>query len=194
MKITNSKQHKVVKLILDNKFLFISILLLIAFIFIDITITIDALKNTGNQIRNMLLIIPPIFILIGLFDVWVPREKVIILMGEKSGVKGMFLAFLLGALSAGPTIASFPVAIIMLKKGAKYSNVLFFIMTWSTLKIPIILFQISQVGLELTAIINGSMVVVFILGAISAEKLFTKTEKEDFYKKANMQMPTKKTN
>lgn len=170
--------------ILKNKFLVVSILLLIAFIFIDISITIKALQNTGNQILSMLLVVPPIFILIGLFDVWVPREKVIALMGEKSGAKGMVLAFLLGAFSAGPTVASFPVAIIMLKKGAKYSNVLFFIMTWSTLKIPIIIFQVSQVGLELTAIINISMIFVFIIGALFSEKLFTKEEKEKFAKKA----------
>lgn len=172
---------------MKNKFTFVSVILLIAFIFIDISITVQALKNTGNQILSMVLIVPPIFILIGLFDVWIPREKVIALMGEESGVKGMLLAFLLGGLSAGPTVASFPVAIIMLKKGAKYSNVLFFIMVWSTLKIPIIIFQVSQVGLQLTAIINISMVIVFVLGALFSEKLFTKSEKEQMYEKASKQ-------
>ncbi len=178
------RNSKFMKSIKKNKFLVVSILLLIVFIFIDISISIQALKNTGNQIISMLLIVPPIFILIGLFDVWVPREQVIYLMGENSGVKGMVLAFLLGAFSAGPTVASFPVAIIMIKKGAKYSNVLFFIMTWSTLKIPIILFQVSQVGLKLTAIINLSMIVVFVLGALFAERLFSNEEKDLFYKKA----------
>lgn len=175
---------KIRAFIMRNKFVVVSVIILLAFVYIDISVTIQALKNTGNQILSMLLVVPPIFILIGLFDVWVPREKVISLMGEKSGAKGMFLAFLLGGLSAGPTVASFPVAIIMLKKGAKYSNVLFFIMTWSTLKIPIIIFQVSQVGLKLTAIINLSMIVVFIIGALFAEKVFTKTEKQEFYKKA----------
>ncbi len=172
------------KFVMKNKFLVASIILLIVFSFIDISITIQSLKNTGNQIVSMLMIIPPIFLLIGLFDVWVPREKVIALMGENSGIKGMGLAFLLGAFSAGPTVASFPVALIMLKKGAKYSNVLFFIMTWSTLKIPIILFQVSQVGITLTSIINISMLVVFILGATLTDKLFTKEEKQQFYLKA----------
>ncbi len=169
---------------MKNKFLVLSVIILVVYIFIDISVTIQAFKNTGNQLWSMLLIVPPIFLLIGLFDVWVPREKVILLMGENSGIKGMFLAFLLGALSAGPTMASFPVALIMLKKGAKYSNVLFFVMTWSTLKIPIIIFQVSQVGLTLTAIINISMLFVFIIGAIFAEKLFTSEEKQQFYQKA----------
>lgn len=172
------------KILLKNKFLVFSVILLIVFSIVDISITYKALDNTFNQVISMLMIVPPIFILIGLFDVWVPREKVIALMGEKSGARGMFLAFLLGAFSAGPTVAAFPVAIIMLKKGAKYSNVMFFIMTWSTLKIPIIFFQVSQVGWQLTTIINVSMIVVFIIGAIFTDKLFTKEEKEMMYVKA----------
>lgn len=169
---------------MKNKFLVLSLILLIVLSIVDISITYKALDNTLNQVISMLMIVPPIFILIGLFDVWVPREKVIALMGEKSGVRGMFLAFLLGAFSAGPTVASFPVAIIMLKKGAKYSNVMFFIMTWSTLKIPIIFFQVSQVGLQLTTIINVSMMVVFIIGALLTDKLFTTEERDKMYQKA----------
>ena len=169
---------------MKNKFLVISVLLLIVFAFVDMSITKKALENTVNQVYSMLLIVPPIFILIGLFDVWIPREQVSALMGEKSGITGMILAFSLGALSAGPTMAAFPVALIMLKKGAKYNNVIFFIMTWSTLKIPIIFFQVSQVGWQLTSIINISMLVVFIIGALLSDKLFTTDEKEEMTRKA----------
>lgn len=172
------------KIVMKNKFLIISLVMLIVLSIVDINLTYKSLDNTLNQVISMLLIVPPIFILIGLFDVWVPREQVIAHMGEESGMKGMFLAFLLGAFSAGPTVASFPVALIMLKKGAKYSNVMFFIMTWSTLKIPIIFFQVSQIGLTLTAIINLSMLVVFIFGALLTDKLFTKEEKAMMYTKA----------
>jgi uncharacterized membrane protein YraQ (UPF0718 family) len=42
----------------------------------------------------MLLVIPPIFILLGLLDVWVPKEKVKF-MGEGSGLKGVLLAIFL---------------------------------------------------------------------------------------------------
>lgn len=170
--------------VMKNKFLVLSVVLLIVFSIVDISITYKALDNTLHQLISMLLIVPPIFILIGLFDVWVPKERVIALMGENSGAKGMLLAFLLGAFSAGPTVAAFPVAIIMLKKGAKYSNVMFFIMTWSTLKLPIMFFQVSQVGLTLTTIINLTMLFVFIIGAIFTDKIFTKEEKESMYQKA----------
>lgn len=172
------------KFIKKNKFLVLSVLLLIVISFIDINLTYKAFTNTGDQLFKMLLIVPPIFILIGLFDVWVPRETIIKLMGENSGVRGMALAFLLGAFSAGPTIAAFPLAMIMIKKGAKYSNVLFFIMVWSSLKIPIFFFQISMVGLKLALIINGTMLIVFIVGAILSEKILSKEELKEIEEKA----------
>jgi uncharacterized membrane protein YraQ (UPF0718 family) len=172
------------KMILKNKFLALSIIALIIISIIDIKMTYTAIDNTWNQLFTMLLIVPPIFILIGLFDVWIPRETIIKLMGEKSGVKGMALAFLLGAFSAGPTIAAFPLAMVMLKKGAKYSNVLFFLMVWSSLKLPIVFFQITTIGLKLSTIINLTMLVVFILGALISEKLLSKDELQEIETKA----------
>jgi uncharacterized membrane protein YraQ (UPF0718 family) len=172
------------KFINKNKFLVLSIIMLIVISFIDMKLTYTAFENTWGQLSVMLMIVPPIFILIGLFDVWIPRETIIKLMGEKSGVKGMALAFFLGAFSAGPTIAAFPIAMIMIKKGAKYSNVLFFLMVWSSLKLPIVFFQITTIGLKLSTIINVTMLIVFIIGAIVSEKLLSKDELKEIEEKA----------
>ena len=161
-----------------NKFLMVAIIGLIVLTIVDITLTYKALNHTLDNLISMLLIVPPIFLLIGLFDVWVERETVIKLMGENSGAKGMVLAFFIGAFSAGPTITAFPIAAIMIKKGAKYSNVMFFIMVWSSLKLPIVFFQITTIGLELTSIINITMLFVFIISATVANKVFNKEEIE----------------
>ena len=172
------------KFIKKNKFLVISIIALIVMSFIDINLTYRSFENTWDQLSTMLLIVPPIFILIGLFDVWVPRETIIKLMGANSGVRGMTLAFLLGALSAGPTIAAFPLALIMIKKGAKYSNVIFFLMVWSSLKLPIVFFQITTIGFKLSMIINGVMLIVFIIGAYVSELILSKSELAEIEQKA----------
>jgi uncharacterized membrane protein YraQ (UPF0718 family) len=174
------------KFIKKNKFLLVSLITLVVISFIDIKMTYTALGNSYDQILSMLIIVPPIFLLIGLFDVWIPRATGIKLRGEKSGVKGMALAFFLGAFSAGPTIAAFPIALMMLKKGAKYSNAIFFLMVWSSLKIPIVFYQITTIGLKLSMIINLTMLVVFIIAAIITEKLFTNDEKAQLLEKANL--------
>ena len=167
-----------------HKFLLFTLMLFIILTLVDIRLTYTALDNTWSYILDMLIIVPPIFLLIGLFDVWVDRETVIRLMGEKSGIRGMALAFFLGAFSAGPTIAAFPLAMVMLKKGARYSNVLFFLMVWSSLKIPVVFYQFTQLGFTFAMTINVVMFIVFILGALFSNVLFKEEEVEAFRKKA----------
>ncbi|MCR4427246.1 MAG: permease [Firmicutes bacterium] len=104
------------------------------------------LRNTLVNFREMLAVIPPIFILLGLMDVWVPRERIIRLLGEGSGILGVLLSILLGAAAAGPLYAAFPAAGVMVRKGAKLSNVMIFLGAWSTLKIPMFLFEMSALG------------------------------------------------
>jgi len=137
----------------------------------------------SNQILTMLAIIPPIFILLGLFDVWIPREIIISMLGEKSGIKGALLAFLLGSAAAGPLYGAFPVAGIMMKKGASLFNVLLFIGAWSTTKIPMFLFELNSLGFKfalsrLSISIIGITFISFILN-----KNITKSEKDSVYKK-----------
>jgi uncharacterized membrane protein YraQ (UPF0718 family) len=99
-----------------------------------------------DQVKTMLLVIPPIFLLLGLLDVWVPRETMIKFMGQGSGIKGPFLCFLLGSAAAGPLYGAFPVAAMLIKKGASFTNILIFIGAWSTTKIPMLLFEMRALG------------------------------------------------
>ncbi|AUD64799.1 hypothetical protein BK011_03565 [Tenericutes bacterium MZ-XQ] len=172
------------RMIKKQKFLMISIIMLIVMTIIDISMTYRALENTYDQIISMLLIVPPIFILIGLFDVWVPKETIVEHMGENSKTKGMILSFILGAFSAGPTLIAFPIAYMMLRKGAKYSNVLFFLMVWSSLKLPIILFQIAELGFRFAMIIDITLLVLFYISASIIHLFVSKTEIESFVLKA----------
>ncbi|MCL6613327.1 MAG: permease [Firmicutes bacterium] len=105
-----------------------------------------AAATIGYSLREMLLVIPPIFILIGLLDVWVPKETMIRLMGKGSGLRGAVLAVLLGSVAAGPLYAAFPVAAVLAKKGASFRNVVILLGAWSTTKIPMFLFEITALG------------------------------------------------
>ena len=105
-----------------------------------------AFRLTGDNLLQMASVLPPIFILLGLLDVWVPRETMVRYMGEGSGLRGAALAFLLGSAAAGPLYAAFPVAVMLLKKGAKIRNVLLFIGAWATTKIPLLLFEAASLG------------------------------------------------
>ena len=99
-----------------------------------------------EQLKTMLLVLPPIFLLLGLLDVWVPRETLMKHMGPASGVKGAVIAFVLGSVAAGPLYGAFPIAAVLMKKGASFWNILIFIGAWSTTKIPMFLFELNALG------------------------------------------------
>ena len=142
---------------------------------------LSALNSAFFQFVSMLKIVPPIFLLIGLLDMWVPRETMIRLMGEKSGAVGVLIAFFIGTMSAGPLIAAFPVAQIMLKKGARYSNVLFFLTVWASAKLPILFYQATTLGLLYTVVTNVTLLIVYLVGTVAIEKMLSHEEKKAIY-------------
>lgn len=137
----------------------------------------------GNFI-SMLLIIPPIYILIGLMDVWIDKEVFIKHMGEKSGIKGLIWAFLLGTIGAGPTYGAFPIATLLIKKGARISYSLFFLGIWSAVKLPIIIFEASFMGIKFTIIHVLVMIFTYLIGAFLIEKLLNDNEKFELIENA----------
>ena len=133
-----------------------------------------AFRITEANALEMLTIIPPIFILLGLLDVWVERETMIKYMGEGAGVRGGIIAFLLGSAAAGPLYASFPIAAMFLKKGASWMNVLLFIGAWSTTKIPLLLFETASLGFNFMALRFGFNIVGIVCIAIILGRTATK--------------------
>lgn len=144
----------------------------------------SSIKITWQNTAEMLKILPPIFILLGLLDVWIERETMVKYMGEGSGFVGVLISFLLGSAAAGPLYAAFPVAGILLKKGTKLSNVLIMLGAWSTTKIPLLLFEASSMGVKFTLI--RFLLNLVGIGAIAliTEKVLSKSDKDKIYEKA----------
>jgi uncharacterized membrane protein YraQ (UPF0718 family) len=144
----------------------------------------QSIRLTWDNVLEMLSVIPPIFVLLGLLDVWVPRETMIRLTGHGSGVKGILISFLLGSFAAGPLYAAFPVAGIMLKKGSKFSNVMVLIGAWSTTKIPLLLFEASSMGWTFMLLRFALNIPVIFLLAWLVEKSIPQHELQLIYDKA----------
>ena len=110
---------------------------------------IDSIKS---NILQMLSVLPPIMLMLGLMDVWVSREKLMKYMGDKSGIIGILLAMLIGSVAAGPMYASFPFTAVLIKKGAKFSNIIIFMNAWCLTKISTLLFEFSALGIKFTLV------------------------------------------
>ncbi|SHN48535.1 permease [Desulfovibrio litoralis] len=148
-----------------------------AIILLVVSIAVGFIKpQTGERIfaitkentLEMLAIVPPIFILLGLLDVWVPKETMVKYMGQGSGIRGSLLAFILGSAAAGPLYAAFPVAGILKDKGSTLFNIFIFIGAWSTTKLPLLLFESASLGINFTLLrlllnIVGIVVIAFLL-------------------------------
>lgn len=139
-----------------------------------------------DNLKEMLLIIPPIFLLLGLMDVWVPKETIMKYMGKGAGIKGGILAFVLGSFSSGPLYASFPAAAVFLKKGVSLTNVFIFIGAWSTTKIPMMLFEITQLGGKFALLRFCLNLIAIIVLAIVIEKTTTTEETEEIYQRTSL--------
>jgi uncharacterized membrane protein YraQ (UPF0718 family) len=112
----------------------------------DISITFK------KSLVEMITFIPALFIIVGLFDVWVPKEKIQKHIGQESGIKGIAIVVLLAMLQAGPLYGAFPVAYMLWKKGASIKNIFIYLGAFASLKIPMLGIEIAYLGIKFTLV------------------------------------------
>lgn len=122
-------------------------------------------------LRDVLAVVPSVLILIGLFDVWVPKELVARNLGPDSGARGVLLALLLGTGAAGPIYAAFPIGVTLLEKGARPANLVIFLGAWATLKLPMLMMEGAFLGTRFAVLrflltLPGILVSGFVLEAL----------------------------
>ena len=71
-----------------------------------------------------------------------------------------------------------------MKKGVKFSNILIFLGAWSTIKIPMLLFEFSSLGVPfaLTRLLVNLPGIIIIAAIL--EKLMSQKEKDSLYERA----------
>ncbi len=149
--------------------------------FIVPEIGLKSIDITKQNLIEMLSVIPPIFILLGLLDVWVDRATMMKYTGKGSGFKGVLIAFVLGSAAAGPLYAAFPVAGVMLKKGSSLFNVFIFIGAWSTTKIPMLTFEAANLGVAFTLTRLALSIIGIIIIAVISEKCLNSERQKEIY-------------
>ena len=128
-------------------------------------------SNFKEFFIEMISFIPFIFIIIGLFDVWVPKEMLEKHIGRESGVKGIFLVILLAMLQAGPLYGAFPVTYILFKKGASVRNIFIYLGAFSSMKLPMLGIEIGYLGIKFTILRTLISLPLFICIGFIMEKI-----------------------
>ncbi|PKM57766.1 MAG: permease [Firmicutes bacterium HGW-Firmicutes-3] len=161
----------------QHKFTLTFLFIILVMAFIEPSYAKSSLNISFDNLVTMMGVIPPIFLLIGLMDVWIPKETMIKYMGEHSGMTGLFFSFLLGSMAAGPLYAAFPIAALLLRKGARFAYVFFFLGTWTSAKLPLVLFEMTSLGVLFTLIHITSMMLMYLIGSFYLESLLKPHEK-----------------
>jgi len=128
-------------------------------------------KNFYLFAKDMVLILPPAFILIGLFDVWAKRETIERHFGESAGLRGYVWSVLLAATTVGGTFVAFPVANALYQKGARYSMIMTYITAASLVMIPMSIMEAMILGTKFTFIRLAVSLPLVVLSSLLIEKM-----------------------
>lgn len=131
--------------------------ILIGFVFVVLAIIEPAAaskstKVTWDYFREMAMIMPPVFLLMGLMEVWVPKDKIQKWLGSGAGFRGGMISLVLGTLPTGPLYVAFPMTATLLRKGASLTNMVIFLGSWAALKIPQLMIEIEFLGFPFTVL------------------------------------------
>jgi len=150
----------------------------IAFVGISFLINLNLGQKMGKNFyifaKDMVLILPPAFILIGLFDVWVSRETIEKSFGNKSGLMKYIYAIGLAATTVGGTFVAFPVANALFHKGAEYDSIVTYVTAASLFMIPMSIMEASILGIKFTALRLGLSIPLIIISANILKYIFKK--------------------
>lgn len=143
----------------------VGVLLIILFVFPEKT---DPVTSTAwDYFLEMIIILPAVMIIMGIFSVFISDETVVKYLGKASGIKGIGISLFLGALPTGPLYVAFPMAATLIKKGARISNIIVFLSAWACIKLPQELVELQFLGLDfMVSRLVLTIVFVTIMGFI----------------------------
>lgn len=95
-----------------------------------------------------------IFSLVGLLEVFVPRDFIERAFGESGGFVSLFTGGAVGAIAAGPPAAGYPIAASLLNRGAWLPAVAAFIVSWTLVGMISLPFEARVFGARFAIVRN----------------------------------------
>jgi uncharacterized membrane protein YraQ (UPF0718 family) len=127
--------------------------------------------NLWQYLKTLLLLLPPVFILIGLFEVWVKQETIEKHFGASHGITAWLWLILLSSTTVGGLYVSLPIGYTLYKKGVRLRLVYGFLGFSTVCRIPMTFFEASYLGLKFTLIRYAVALPLVIISALFLEKV-----------------------
>ena len=113
---------------------------------------LTGLKTAWTMLIQILPLLIFAFIIAGMIQILLPQETINKWVGEESGLRGIFIGTLAGAVTPGGPYVSLPIAAGLIKSGAGIGTMVAFLTAWSLIAVSRLPLEIPILGLKLTLI------------------------------------------
>lgn len=132
----------------------------------------EAVRHTLVDMGRILPLVVTAIFVASLFSSVAPRELIVRVLGQDSGMRGLFLATGLGSIMPGGPFVSFPLVLALSRAGAAVGPVIAFITAWSVIGISrVIVWELPFLGPEFAVLRYVSSLPLPILAGLIASQL-----------------------
>lgn len=128
-------------------------------------------QTFAGLLVEMATILPPMFVLLGLFEVWVPRALIERHAGPQAGSAAILWMIALAVVQVGPLYVTFPVAVSLWRKGCAPRNVFVYLGAFSAAKVPMLFFEVTFLGWQFSLARIAVTLPIFVVLALVMERL-----------------------
>jgi hypothetical protein len=114
----------------DFSFIFVIVALLFISFLANRKATGQALRIGYKHLKHVALMFLAMFLLVGVFEVFLPASLIQKIMGKGVGVFAPFIGAVLGSIGTGPPAVIFPVGKFLLLRAASYGAIAALITAW----------------------------------------------------------------
>lgn len=127
-----------------------------------------SLRSYVDQLAVVLPRMTAALLISGFIQVLVPHDLVKRWLGKSAGLKGIFVATGVGALTPGGPMLAFPLVIVLRNAGASTASLITFLTSWSTLGFHrVLMWELPLLGTNFATVrYLASIPLPFVAGAI----------------------------
>lgn len=151
----------------------ISISLLMLSAFKSFPKTKQGLIKSWRMFLNLLPQLAALFIFVGMLLAIVDQSVISTVMGEQSGMLGVFISTIMGSVTLLPGFVAFPLAANLLNHGAGYPQIAAFVSSLMMVGVATFTLEAQTVGKKVALLRNGfaflyALLIAFVIGGILA--------------------------
>ncbi|MBF0292140.1 MAG: permease [Nitrospinae bacterium] len=134
---------------------------------------VEGLKLAFSMIVNVLPLLALVFIVAGMAQTMMPHEKVVALVGNESGLRGILIGAVAGGLTPGGPFVTMPLVAGFLGAGASVGTMVSFMTAWSLWAVQRLPMEMGILGWKFTVARLASTFIFPPIAGLIAQSFFS---------------------